>query len=515
MSTTFAQLGLPEPLVASLTSRAITEPFPIQAAAIPDGLAGRDVCGKAPTGAGKTLAFGLPILARVERAGRNRPRALVLAPTRELAEQIKDELSPLAESIGRSVYAIYGGVGYGGQKQAMRRGVDVLVACPGRLEDLIEQGVVDLRDVDIVVVDEADRMADMGFLPAVRRILDQTDDARQTLLFSATLDGDIAVLSKRYQHEPRRHDAPSVETTAVDARHHFWAVDRSERVSHTSDVVEALGSTIVFTRTRRGADRLAKQLSRNGVAAVAMHGGRNQNQRKRALAEFTRGRVKALVATDVAARGIHVDDVAAVVHYDPAGDHKDYLHRSGRTARAGATGVVVSLVTGDQRRDTEKMLRSMDFRAPIESPRVAALETGGSRIDQSPADGRASAAVRTNRAVRGPATDAPSRSADREELHGGGRRGSGRARRPVDGRQSIYVANLPWSATSTDIEQLFGGFGPVHDATVVVNRKTGRSKGFGFVEMPVKAAEDAIGALHGSSMGGRDLQVRPARPRNS
>ena len=290
MTTTFAQLGVPSRITDALAGKGIVEPFPVQAAAIPDALAGRDVCGKAPTGSGKTFAFGLPILAKVEKARKGRPRALVLAPTRELAEQIKKELAPLARTVDRHVFAIYGGVGYGGQISAMRKGVDVLIACPGRLEDLIDQGIVDLSDVDLVVLDEADRMADMGFMPSVMRLLDQTSSRRQTLLFSATLDGDIAKLSKRYQNDPVRHEAASVETDALDAVHHFWLVQHHDRTQHTADLIEESGKSIVFTRTRRGADRLAKQLDKLGVRAVAMHGGRSQNQRQRALDAFSSGK---------------------------------------------------------------------------------------------------------------------------------------------------------------------------------------------------------------------------------
>ena len=320
MTTPFAQLGLPKSLVRALESRGVVEPFPVQEATIPDALAGKDVSGKAPTGSGKTLAFGLPLLTRVERAKPNHPRALILAPTRELADQIKQELAPLAQAAGRNVFAIYGGVGYGPQRNAMRRGVDVLVATPGRLEDLIEQRTVDLSQANIVVVDEADRMADMGFLPAVKRILDRTAKRRQTLLYSATLDGDIAVLSRSYQHDPVRHDAGSTDDEAIDAKHHFWLVEHHDRVEHTADLIRAADRSIVFTRTRHGADRLAKQLTKLGVTAVAMHGGRSQNQRNRALKAFATYRAQALIATDVAARGIHIDAVASVIRINASGD---------------------------------------------------------------------------------------------------------------------------------------------------------------------------------------------------
>ncbi len=491
MSATFAQLGLPEPLVRVLAKSGIVEPFPVQAVTIPDVLAGRDVSGKAPTGSGKTLAFGLPLLVRVDRANRFRPKALILAPTRELAEQIKQELAPLARAADRNVIAVYGGVGYGPQKGALRNGVDVLVATPGRLEDLMEQGSVNLSEVDIVVVDEADRMADMGFMPAVRRILDRTSKHRQTLLFSATLDGDIAVLSRDYQHDPIRHEAGTVEPETIDARHHFWLVQHEDRVQHTADVVDTAGRSIVFTRTRHGADRLARQLAKEGIGAVAMHGGRSQNQRNRALQAFSSGRAQALIATDVAARGIHVDAVASVIHFDPPGDSKDYLHRSGRTARAGATGNVVSLVTGAQQRDVRRIQQDLGLQALIEAPRLDDLGTGGHQIgERSPERPRREAS--------------PTRPASRSKTQ---------PRQAAGGGESVYVANLPWGATTEEVETLFGRFGEVHQATIITDRRTGRSKGFGFVDMPRPAAKSAVEALHGSTLGGRDLTVRLARPR--
>jgi superfamily II DNA/RNA helicase len=492
MTITFAQLGLPNPLVRALEGRGISEPFPVQAATIPDALAGKDVSGKAPTGSGKTLAFGLPLITRVDRADRNRPRALILAPTRELAEQIKQELTPLAKVARRYVLAVYGGVGYGPQKNALRRGVDILVATPGRLEDLIDQRSIDLSSVDIVVVDEADRMADMGFMPAVRRILDQTSRHRQTLLFSATLDGDVAVLSRDYQRDPVRHEAGTVESETIDARHHFWLVSQDDRIGHTADLIEESGRSIVFTRTRHGADRLAKQLTKMGVNAVAMHGGRSQQQRSRALQAFSTGRAQALIATDVAARGIHIEAVGSVIHFDPPHDAKDYLHRSGRTARAGATGTVVSLLTGGQKKAARRMQRDLGLDAPIEAPRFDALEHGGHRIGE-PAPAR-------------PRRQAPStRPAARPQREP--------RRANTNETPSVYVANLPWETTDDDVRALFGRFGEVHQTTIITDRRTGRSKGFGFVDMPEPAAASAIEALHGSDFDGRDLTVRLAKPR--
>jgi superfamily II DNA/RNA helicase len=367
---TFHALGVPPDLVAVLAGRGITEPFAIQAATLPDALAGHDVCGKAPTGSGKTLAFALALALRTPKAAPRRPRALVLAPTRELAAQIQRELAPLAAARGRTVTAVYGGTGYSAQTRAFHRGVDVLVACPGRLEDLVQRGDVRLGDVGLVVVDEADRMADMGFLPAVRRILDATSAERQTLLFSATLDGEVDTLVRRYQRQPRRHDAEPVEAAAGDVRHHFWDADSSSRLGLTAGLVSHHGSTIVFCRTKRGADRLVRQLAASGIGAVAIHGNRSQAQRDRALAAFTSGSAEALVATDVVARGIHVTGVACVVHYDLPGDVKDYVHRSGRTGRAGATGTVVSFVPPDRalRRSVRALQRELGLPEGVDTP---------------------------------------------------------------------------------------------------------------------------------------------------
>jgi superfamily II DNA/RNA helicase len=345
VSSTFSDLGVPADVVTSLAQRGIAAPFPIQAMAIPPALQGKDVCGRAPTGSGKTLAFGIPLAERVARAKVARPRALVLAPTRELAAQIHEELRPLLARRGRSVASFYGGVSFTPQLKMLRRGVDVAVACPGRLADLVRRGNLILDDVDIVVIDEADRMADMGFLPEVKHILDQVRPNRQTMLFSATLDGDVDVLIKHYQRDPARFEVFADKDEIDRTTHHFVKAKREERVAVTAELVAEHGSTVVFCRTKHGADRVAGQLQKAGVSATAIHGGRSQAQRDRALASFTQGRVQALVATDVAARGIHVDNVGCVVHFDIAGDHKDYVHRSGRTGRAGAEGVVVSLVT--------------------------------------------------------------------------------------------------------------------------------------------------------------------------
>jgi len=332
----FGDLGVPPALTSVLERRGITAPFPIQAATLPDAIGGRDVCGMAPTGAGKTLAFGLAVLTRLAARprpggrGRRHPSALVLVPTRELAAQIESDLAPLAAAIGVQVTSIYGGVGYGKQLAALRNGVDILIACPGRLTDLIERRSVDLSFVDIVVLDEADRMADMGFLPTVRRLVERTSASRQVLLFSATLDGPVDKLVRDYQHHPVRHDVMPASTSQGVVDHHFWRVESGDRVAVAAKTIAAHGPAVVFCRTKRGADRLSDRLARSGLRSAAIHGNRSQGQRERALADFRAGRVKVLVATDIAARGIHVDAVPLVLHFDPPTDATDYVHRAAR-----------------------------------------------------------------------------------------------------------------------------------------------------------------------------------------
>jgi superfamily II DNA/RNA helicase len=373
VSLSFAELGVPADLVDHLSARSIRAPFPIQAAAVPEALAGRDIAGRAPTGSGKTLAFGIPLAARVNRARPKRPKALVLVPTRELAAQVHRELTLLAGVRGRTATAVYGGVGMRAQIDALRRGTDIVVACPGRLTDLVERGVARLHEVDIVVIDEADRMADMGFLPEVRRILDQVRPDRQTLLFSATLDGDVDVLMRQYQRDPVRHELAAAAEEAAKTRHVFWRAEHGERVSLTAGVVTSQWPAVVFCRTKRGADRLARQLTASGVSATPLHGNLSQAQRERALAAFRSGRVQALVATDVAARGIHVDDVGCVVHFDLPADAKDYVHRSGRTGRAGADGLVVSMVGGEHLSTVRKLQAKLRLPAGVHPPDVARL----------------------------------------------------------------------------------------------------------------------------------------------
>ena len=424
----FSDLGVPRELSTALEQQGIDRPFPIQAATLPDALAGRDVCGMAPTGSGKTLAFGLAILSRLSarsgsspKRGRRHPSALVLVPTRELAAQIEDVIAPLARVVGARVTSIYGGVGYGPQRAALRNGTDVLVACPGRLTDLVEQGATNLSHVDVVVVDEADRMADMGFLPAVRRLIAMTSASRQTLLFSATLDGPVDKLIRDYQHDPVFHSVTPTVADQGEVHHHFWRVDHVDRVAVTAEVVQARGPAMVFCRTKRGADRLSDRLGRSGLKSAAIHGDRSQSQRERALAAFREGRLDVLVATDVAARGIHVDAVPLVVHYDPPADHTGYVHRSGRTGRAGADGHVVSLVGHEHLHGTKALKRSLGRPEEIAAPDISSLSlVEGSRAPRSsePGAGRGNGAVAPAKRARVHAHQGPARSGSRSRRQG-------------------------------------------------------------------------------------------------
>ncbi len=366
--TTFAALGLPARLVAALASQGIEAPFAIQARALPDALTGRDVLGKAQTGSGKTLAFGLPALTRLaaqptgdgqpRRRRPGAPRGLVLVPTRELAGQVADVLEPLGRSLGLTVTTVYGGVSIGRQIDRLRRGVDLVVATPGRLIDLLDRGACTLDDIAISVLDEADHMADLGFMPAVTRILDATPAGGQRLLFSATLDRGVDRLVTSYLTDPAICAVATEEIENGSAEHSVLVLAAADKLEVATQIAGRPARTLFFVRTKHGADRLARQFDRAGVAAAAIHGNLNQNQRQRALAGFAAGHPRVLVATDVAARGIHVDDIELVVHYDPPNDHKDYLHRSGRTARAGANGMVVALVEQAQAREVERMHRA-------------------------------------------------------------------------------------------------------------------------------------------------------------
>ena len=358
---TFADLGLPAPLVDALASVGISTPFPIQAGTLPDSLRGRDVLGRGRTGSGKTYAFLLAVAARLAQSGSKRspgrPRGLILAPTRELASQIAAAMAPLSASTSLRTLTVYGGVPAGPQIRGLRTGVDVVVACPGRLADLIQQGHADLGNVQITVLDEADHMADLGFLPVVRRLLDRTPRSSQRLLFSATLDKEVDLLVKRYLNKPVVHSVDSAQSPVATMEHHVFQVDGDARLPVITDLAAAPGRTLIFTRTKHGARALARKLNARGVSTVELHGNLSQNARSRNLQSFSSGAATTLVATDIAARGIHVDDVSLVIHADPPMEHKAYLHRSGRTARAGAQGTVVTMMLDTQGRHVRDMTR--------------------------------------------------------------------------------------------------------------------------------------------------------------
>ena len=361
LGVTFTSLGVPAPLVAALARDGIVTPFPIQAATLPDALDGIDILGRGKTGSGKTLAFSLPLVAGLADGHTMacRPRGLVLVPTRELASQVEAVLAPLARTVGLSVATIFGGTSQHPQVAALRKRVDIVVACPGRLADLIDQGHCHLGDVEITVIDEADHMADLGFLPVVRRLLDATPADGQRMLFSATLDKAVDVLARRFLDHPARHSVDPAAPPA-DMVHHLLAVAAADRVNVVAALAGGSRRTLVFTRTKRGAQRLTRQLVTAGVPAVELHGNLAQNARKRNLEAFTTGAVRVLVATDIAARGIHVDGIDLVVHADPPAEHKAYVHRSGRTARAGAAGVVVTLHTPEQAKEVRALMRKAE-----------------------------------------------------------------------------------------------------------------------------------------------------------
>jgi superfamily II DNA/RNA helicase len=365
MTTTFASLGLADDICLALDERGIRTAFPIQEMTIPDILAGRDVCGKARTGSGKTLAFGLPLLQVLPRAKSRRPTGLALVPTRELATQVRDELTGAAHARGVRIAAIYGGDPMEKQIKALRDGVDFAVCTPGRAIDLIERGDLIVADVSHVVIDEADRMADMGFLPQVEWILRNVEGTHQTLLFSATLDGVVDGLVRRYQHEPARHEVAEKGPSIEKMTHVFLQVHEMDKVKTAATIIKGANRTLVFSATKHGADRLVRKLGEEGVNAKAIHGDLRQNMREKSLHDFAKGKVQALVATDVAARGIHVDDVDVVIHFDPPADHKTYVHRSGRTARAGESGVVVTLVLWNQELEVRRMQKRLGLELPI------------------------------------------------------------------------------------------------------------------------------------------------------
>jgi superfamily II DNA/RNA helicase len=466
---TFAELGVPAPLVAALDAAGVTHPFPIQAATLPDSLAGKDVLGRGRTGSGKTYAFVLPVLARLAASGSkrrpNQPRALILAPTRELATQIQASITPLADTLGLRSMTIFGGVGHGPQITGLRKGADIVVACPGRLEDHIQAGHAKLGAVEITVLDEADHMADLGFLPAVRRILEATPATAQRLLFSATLDAGVDVLVRRFMTNPVTHSVDSARSPVAKMTHHVLHVQPDTRLPVLVDLTAAPGRTLVFTRTKYGAKSLTKKLIAQGVPAVELHGNLSQGARTRNLEAFSDGTAKTLVATDIAARGIHVDNVTLVIHADPPIEHKAYLHRSGRTARAGAEGTVVTLMTDDQVRDVRDLTRKAGIAAT-----VTKLSTGDPLLSELAPGERtyvepAARPVQTER-VAGAAGSGSGRGNRRRRASGsaqpatgkrssqtgagqsaGGSRGSGRSKsRAGSGGPKSYTTSTPGSA---------------------------------------------------------------------
>ena len=388
MTTTFAALGVPDDLVAVLTDQGIIEPFPVQALTIPDARTGRDVLGKAKTGSGKTLAFGLPMLERTGKGEPGRPRSLVLVPTRELAVQVTEVLTPLAKARGLKLHAVYGGAPLERQVRDLRKGVDVVVATPGRLIDLGERRELSVADVEIIVLDEADRMADMGFMPQVEWVLRRLERDHQTLLFSATLDRDVDRLVRLYLKDPVSHEVVSETVTVEEMEHRFLAVHQMDKHRVAASIAKGHDRTLIFCRTKRGADKLSMLLKKEGVRVGTIHGDLRQGAREKALDDFTQGKLPVLVATDVAARGIHVEGIDVVIHYDPPEDHKSYLHRSGRTARAGEAGLVVTLVLWDQHLDTEKLQKRLGLRQPVpevfsNDPRLQDLASWDSSSDSA------------------------------------------------------------------------------------------------------------------------------------
>jgi superfamily II DNA/RNA helicase len=457
--TDFVALGVPAPLIKVLADRDVLTAFPIQSATLPDSLLGLDVLGRGKTGSGKTIAFALPLVARLSASGRRResgrPRALILVPTRELANQVMISLKPLAEAMSLRVATVYGGVGQGPQVSALRHGVDIVVACPGRLEDLIAQRHCKLDAVEITVLDEADHMADLGFLPCVKRILDATPSDGQRLLFSATLDKAIDGLVRQYLTNPVVHSVDPEVSHINTMTHHVLAVSSGDKAAVVSALASGMDRSLLFMRTKHGAKKLAKQLCAAGIPAVELHGNLSQSARERNLADFSTGQVRVLVATDIAARGIHVDDIALVIHVDPPAEHKAFLHRSGRTARAGAEGIVATVMTPDQAGDVRSLARAAGITPTVTNvnpthPLLAEL-AGPSAPKVAPrppsAEDRANARPRAQQPGRrrgqaagsGPRNAGPRSTSQRSGARPGASRGGG-ARGNGGGRRSAPTA---------------------------------------------------------------------------
>jgi superfamily II DNA/RNA helicase len=376
-TVSFSDLGLSAEIVSALSRQGITVPFEVQTESIPDAMLGKDICCRAPTGSGKTLAFGLPLIAKCPVAEPHYPTALILTPTRELAEQITTVLTPLAEAVSLEVISVYGGVSYNKQMDALRRGTDILVACPGRLLDLIDKGALDLDDIEMVVLDEADRMADMGFIDPVCDILNMCTSIKQTILFSATLDDEVGKLIKDYQEDPVTIEVGPKEVSMESMKHLFWLTQGMKRATVAAEAIATGGKSIVFCRTRRAVDKLGDDLANLGLDVATLHGGLSQRQRDRAMSRFSSGWCEALIATDVAARGIDVQGVHCVIHLDPAENGKAYKHRSGRTARAGASGIVISMVQDNQRGTYNRIQKQVGIKEKYTKPDLNLLPVHG------------------------------------------------------------------------------------------------------------------------------------------
>ena len=507
----FAQLGLPQNLVTALERKGISHPFAIQTVALPDALAGRDVLGKAATGSGKTLAFGLPLLSRLgaeAQHGRRSPRGLILVPTRELAQQVHDNLAPLGQSIGVQLAAVYGGASMYRQIQQLRRGVDVLIATPGRLQDLINQGEATLAEVVVSVIDEADFMSDLGFLPVVKELLDQTRPDGQRMLFSATLDGEVDTLVRRYLKDPARHSVVTPADSAPPAEHLAYSVSFPDKLKVAEQMAARPGRIIVFVRTQHGADRLAGNLQAVGINAEPIHGGLPQAARRRALEAFTDARSPVLVATDVAARGIHVDDVSLVLHYDPPADHKTYLHRSGRTARAGAAGVVVSLLLPDQVGQAKRRFRQAAIDTPVTRVRpgdapITELVAGGTFVEPVQRPVRES---RRPAGAGGPGARRPRRDGDRPGGYGSG------PRRPSGDRDRTY-GDRPTGERSYGDRDRTGGERSSGDRDRSYGGRPSGDRSYG--DRDRTPGGDSRDRRPGGHRGGQGSGGRPPRPARS
>ncbi|GAA0554004.1 DEAD/DEAH box helicase [Paractinoplanes ferrugineus] len=500
---TFSELGVPAALTQALTGLGITTPFPIQAATLPDSLAGRDVLGRGRTGSGKTYAFVLPVLARLAASPSprrpKRPRALILAPTRELASQIEATLAPLAAAVGLRTLVVFGGVGANPQIRGLAAGVDVLVACPGRLDDHLRNGHASLDAVEITVLDEADHMADLGFLPVVRRLMEQTPRTGQRMLFSATLDNGVDVLVKRFMRDPVTHAVDAAAEAPVEMSHHVLHVRGDDRFGVLVDLLAAPGRSVVFTRTKRRAKVLTRQLIAAGVPAVELHGNLAQNARNRNLAAFSDGSAETLVATDIAARGIHVDDVGLVVHADPPVEHKAYLHRSGRTARAGNQGTVITLMTDDQQSEVRDLTRRAGVR-----PTTSRTRPGDPLLSELAPGERRFVAPQPASAQTGRTTQPKQRTGSQ----------SGRAAQPSRAAQPARAGSARAGESTRAAQPSRGGSSRAGESTRAAEPRGGRSRGRGrgaAHASPGLGGESAAApARQGGSTGGGAGRARPA-----